>query len=51
MGGHGNIGPIARALIVLGALGCTYLGVTLVLKVPEAHALLRRMRPGANPPA
>ena len=47
----GDLHPIARALIVLGAFGCTYLGITLVLKVPEAQALLRRVRPRTNPPA
>ena len=47
----GDLHPIARAVIVLGAFGATYLGLTLALKVPEAQALLRRVRRGAGRPA
>jgi len=36
--------PIAVAVVVLGAYGLVFLGATIVLRVPEARALLARVR-------
>jgi putative peptidoglycan lipid II flippase len=36
--------PIARAAVVLGLFGATYLGVTLALGVSEASAVTARLR-------
>ena len=47
----GDLHPIPRAVVVLGAFGLTYLSVTLALGVPEAQALLRRVRRRAGQPA
>jgi putative peptidoglycan lipid II flippase len=44
-----DLHPIPRAVVVLGAFGLTYLGVTLGLQVPEARALLARVRRRAAP--
>ncbi len=38
--------PVVTAAVVLGAYGLVYLGLTVVLRVPEATALLRRGRRG-----
>lgn len=35
---------VITAILVLGAFGLVYLGVTLLLKVPEATVLLRRLK-------
>jgi putative peptidoglycan lipid II flippase len=40
----GDLHPIPRAVIVLGAFSVTYVGVALSLGVPEARALLARLR-------
>jgi putative peptidoglycan lipid II flippase len=47
----GDLHPIPRAIVVLGAFGLTYLQMTLALKVPEAQALLRRVRGPNGQPA
>jgi putative peptidoglycan lipid II flippase len=47
----GDLHPIPRAVVVLGAFGFAYLGTTLALKVPEAAALLHRVRRRAGLPA
>jgi len=44
----GALHPILRAVVVLGAFGAAYFGVTLALGVPEARALLRRVRRGTG---
>jgi putative peptidoglycan lipid II flippase len=44
----GALHPILRAVVVLGAFGLAYFGVTLALGVPEARALLRRLRRGTS---
>jgi putative peptidoglycan lipid II flippase len=36
--------PILTAIVVLGAYGVTYLGLTTLLGVPEAQSALRRLR-------
>jgi hypothetical protein len=40
----GDLHPIPRAVVILPAFGLTYLAMTTALKVPEAQALLARVR-------
>jgi len=40
----GDLHPIPRAVVILPAFGLTYVALTVALKVPEAEALVARMR-------
>jgi putative peptidoglycan lipid II flippase len=40
-----SLGPIPRAVLILAPFGSAYLGLTLALRTPEAHAVVGRWRP------
>lgn len=40
-----SFGPIPRAFLILAPFGSAYLGLTLAIRTPEAHALIRRLWP------